>query len=614
MRPLPEVYAAQKSVQLTTTFMGYNANVIIEDGEMHDMENMTGDYYPLLAPRKLRGVTSLDVGNTVVPLTGFHGRDQLVFVRGHDVYYNMSQVAGLSVSTDESMCPKQIISFGAYVCIFPDKMYFNTADLTEAGSMERLFDVDGTNVSLTMCRGDGTDYDMTSITVSEAPPASPENGDLWIDQSDSNDVLRQWSSVVEEWLEVATTFVKIGATNIGKGVQMYDVVELSGISAAAGTDERVAAQVAALNSSGSIVYFAGDNYIVVAGLISQTQLALATGTVRADRTVPDMDFVCESNNRLWGCRYGLRNGETVNEIYASALGSLTNWNRYLGNSQDSWTASVGTDGAWTGAITQRGYPVFFKENCIHRVSGSTPSSFSITTTVCRGVQRGSWRSVAVVNEAIYYKARQGVMMYDGNMPVPVSDQLGSALYSDARAGALGDKYYISMKDAQDNWTQFVYDTEKGIWFKEDSLHALGYGCVADELYLIDEEHNTLVTVTGSQGDLETRPAWSATFSLTGADYGRGGYGGRIRNDITNRRYMSRFVLRIYVEPNTRVKMDIRYDSGDWEEAGEIVGDRLDSYLIPIIPRRCDHLRFRLRGNGDCRIYSISRQMEVAGDG
>ena len=117
-------------------------------------------------------------------------------------------------------------------------------------------------------------------------------------------------------------------------------------------------------------------------------------------------------------------------------------------------------------MTQKGYPVFFKEDCLHLVNGSTPSSFQIKAVMCRGVQDGSYRSAVVVNERVYYKSRTDVMMFDGSMPVSVSEQLGKVLYSDARAGALGDKYYISMVDKNGSWSLFTYDTEKKVWFRE----------------------------------------------------------------------------------------------------------------------------------------------------
>ena len=37
-----------------------------------------------------------------------------------------------------------------------------------------------------------------------------------------------------------------------------------------------------------------------------------------------------------------------------------------------------------------------------------------------------------------------------------------------------------------------------------------------------------------------------------------------------------------------------------------------SFEIPIIPIRCDHMRIRLRGKGDARVYSISKVLEQGG--
>ncbi len=627
MRKMPQIPSVPKQTKMTTTFMGYNHKEIIEDGEMYDMINMSGHLSPILAPRKKRGITEVDPSHTGLPantLYGIHGRDQLVHIIGQHVYYalNPTPIQGISVSTASNMLPKKIVSFGAYVCIWPDKVYFNTADLTDAGQMGKAWEnvyrnaageiTSYVQVSVSLCRGDGTDYDQTNIAYGPAAPTEPTNGQLWIDTAADTDVLRQYMQSVEEWIEVPTTYIKIAATGIGHGLKEYDVIELSGLQAPDGTDSKVTEQIDGLNTT-NIVYFAGENYIVVAGLLSRNVSSLQQRVVRADMTVPDIDFICESNNRLWGCKYGLRGEETVNEIYASALGDFRNWNKVMGLATDSYTASVGSDGPFTGAISQRGYPVFFKENFIHRVSGNQPSNFSITTTACRGVQDGSWRSVQIVNEAILYKSRQGVMMYEGNMPVSIGDALGETLYSDARAGVLGSRYYISMKDQTNHWHQFVYDTEKGTWWKEDGFHAMAYGAVADELYAIDEENNTLVAIGGSMGTIEDNFFWSATFGLQGAEYGRGTYGSRVRSDTSARQYMSRFVMRVYIEPETTVRLEIKYQNGDWEKVGEVTGDRLDSYMLPVIPRRCDNLRFRVSGNGECRIYSIARQMEVGSD-
>ena len=615
MRTMPVLQGKAKSCLMTSAFMGYNHNEIIADSECFDMQNMSGENYPLLTLRKHRGITSLDVsGQPSVPLTGIHGRDQLVFVRGDTAYYNGSAIEGITLSTAESMCPKKIVSFGAYVIIWPDKKYFNTADLTDTGSIDRTWSAAGNGLTLQMCRADGTSYPDT-IPGGNEPPSDPDNGDMWIDESGDNDVLRQYSAAIDEWTEIATTFVKIGGTGIGSGLREYDCIEISGLALAGeDPDVKLENQVSLLNGS-MIVYGSGDDYVIVAGLLSQQVETggLTSDNVRADLVVPDMDYVCESNNRLWGCKYGLVDGEVVNEIYASKLGDFRNWRCFMGLSTDSYAASVGTDGPFTGAVTQRGYPVFFKENAIHRVSGQTPSSFTIQTTIARGVQRGSYRSLAVVQENVYYKARDAVMMYDGNMPQPISDKLGGVLYEDARAGVLHEKYYISMKDAQENWHMLVYDTEHGTWWKEDSTQALGFGTEKDELFYIDEAHNTLVSVKGSTGTAEGDISWSATFDLYGVNYVQSSsYDNPER--VRNEKYISMFKIRMNMAAGATMNLDIQYNGGEWETMGQRTGNGLGTIILPVIPKRCDHVRYRLTGTGDVTIYSISRMMEVGGDG
>ena len=615
MRSMPTIPEVEKNISMTTTFLGYNHAEVIRDGEMYDTKNLSGDIYPSLGLRKKRGITSYDTaGQDPVLLTGINGRDQLTFIRGTKVFYNLLEVEGLTVSAAAADNPKKIVNFGAYVCIWPDKKYFNTVKLADCGSMERLFTIGGENVAASLCRNDGTDYDMTQITISASEPSSPTNGKLWIDQSGDTDVLRQYTASTDEWTEVPTVYTKLSATGIGAGLKEYDAIDLSGLEAASTETQQVQDQIAALNGS-KIVYAAGNNYIVLVGILSGTVSAMKSGTtVKADLTIPDMDYVVESNNRLWGCKYGLSGTEVLNEIRCSALGDFRNWKRFLGNSQDSYVASVGTDGPFTAAVTQKGYPVFFKENCIHQVYGNTPSSFQVETLKCRGCQDGSGKSAVVVNEQVYYKSRTDVMRFDGSMPISVSEQLGDVLYSDARAGTVRGKYYISMKDKDNQWSLFTYDTERGVWYKEDGFKALGFGRVDDELYAIDEENNTLVAMLGSMGTMENDFEWRAEFGLSGLlmQLSKSGYS---REDTPGKRYLSRFDIRMYLEEGSKAELSIMYDSdGKWHKMGEIRGTNMKTRLVPVIPRRCDHLRFRMDGKGDCRIYSISRVLEVGNDG
>jgi len=315
-----------------------------------------------------------------------------------------------------------------------------------------------------------------------------------------------------------------------------------------------------------------------------------------------MDFVIEAGNRLWGCKYGVTaSGVVVNEIYASKLGDFKNWNCFQGISTDSYVASVGTDGAFTGAITHLGYPLFFKENVLHKVYGNYPSNYQIQATPCRGVQSGSSRSLAIVNEVLYYKSRFGVCAYDGSLPTEVSSALGEDAYFNAVAGAHGNKYYISMADSAGLYHLFVCDTAKGMWHKEDNTQVDAWCSHLNEMYYIDHYDGSIKTVFGSGAKETTIIKWMAETGILGTD-------------SPDRKYITRLNVRMALDEGTRVYFYIQYDSmGDWEYIATMDGHNLRSFTVPIKPKRCDHMKLRIEGEGHAKIFSICKMVSEGSD-
>lgn len=487
---LPNLTETSTSTMMTSTFLGLNRNLQTQDGEMSDMENMSCSCYPALSPRGKRGVVE-----TMVNPGGILGKDVLCKIDAGFVYVGDKKVDGITCSMNADMMPKQMVSMGAYLCIWPDKLYVNTADLSDSGSMEAAWvQPEACTVEVMPCRVDGSTYDDGEIILSDSAPADPDNGQLWVDTSSTPHTLKQWSESSGEWVSFATTYVMIRGTenyNLGKQYAVYDTVTIEGMEA----DGDMADQVDALNTD-MIVYAQGEDYIVVAGFVDQA--TTLTGTVTISRPVPDLDFICENNNRLWGCFYGMHNGSPVNEIRASKLGDFRNWSSFMGLTTDSYAVSVGTDGKFTAACTLRGYPTFFKENCIHKIGGTTPSTFTMNTTMCRGVQEGSERSLQIVGEYLFYKGRTEVLSYDGSTPIAISTALGDTVYHDAVGGSFGSKYYLSMREGR-KWHLYVYDTQKGLWMREDDMHAMAFTALDDELYAIDAESRQLIAMNGTDG-------------------------------------------------------------------------------------------------------------------
>jgi len=586
----PKLQNRSAARTIINAFAGYNHNLQIGDGEFYDTKNLTTQYYPLFANRKKRGRLS----NTFTKLQAIIAKDALYWVDNGTLYAN-GYATGLTGL--QTLKETQLVSMGAYICVFPDKKYINTQKLSDYGDMGASWSYQGA-VTYTMCHQDGTYY--TSVVKQATAPTNPNNGDIWIDTSDG-DTVKEYSVYQETWVVVETVYTRLDFLTMGQvatAFKEYDGVNISG------------AYYDDLNGSKIVYAVGGDpvtsyDYIVLIG-IQDTQFIQTNANISISRDVPDMDFVCEAQNRLWGCFYGNDGTQNINEVYCCALGDFRNWEQYLGVSTDSWRASRGSDGPWTGCINYLGTPTFFKENVIHPISVSSVGAHQIGDIPARGVQKGSHKSLAIVNETLYYKSRTGVVAYQGGMPADVSQALGEEKYYKAVAGVFGQRYYISMQDAYNAWHFFCFDAGKGLWMHEDELHVECFAQVGDELYAL--VNNGITAINGTDGVLEGSFEWSATTGIMHYVQTVKGYGAQPV------RYTSRYQIQLNMSRESEMKMYIEYDSsGLWNYAGDVHLPTTGTVTIPLRPRRCDHLRLMFVGRGEVRIYSIARILERGSD-
>ena len=570
----PSLIPLPQTRETLDVFAGYNHNPRIGENECYDMTNLTSRRFPLLSVRQPRELYAENVR-----VLGMASRDSLCYLDGGDLVINGYRVQlGL---TEEG--PKQLVSMGAYLIILPDKVYFNTADFSDRGRIEAEFTA-ASPVTFTPCQPDGTAY--TPDYIQPEQPSGAENMALWVDTSVSPHSLKQYSKAMDLWTGIETVYIKLNCAGIGRPFAQYDGVTLSGLKALEDP------QLQALEGS-AILYHREEDAVVVAGMLDAPVTVEVPMTL--SRKMPDMDFVVESDNRLWGCRYGLgSDGRPVNELYSCKLGDFKNWNCFLGISTDSYYVSVGSDGPFTGAITHGGHPLFFKENCLHKVYGQIPANFSVQTMPCRGVRKGCGGSLAIVNEILYYKSRHGVCAYDGSVPVEVSAALGEQSFGSAVAAAHGNLYYISLEHADTGaYSLFVYDTARGLWYREDDLRVKCFCSCREQLYAATED-GKILALLGNSDAYEKDLPWMLETGILGGS-------------LPDKKYLTRLNLRMSLDLGSRVDLYARYDSrGAWEPLGSITGTELRSFTVPVRPRRCDHLQLRLEGVGDAALHSLTK--------
>ena len=318
-------------------------------------------------------------------------------------------------------------------------------------------------------------------------------------------------------------------------------------------------------------------------------------------------------NRLWGCKYGTVDGKLVNEIYASALGRFDVWRKYAGVSTDSYAASVGSDGQWTGAVNYQGYPLFFKEDRMHKVYVSASGAHRIQEYTMRGVQPGGAKSLAVVDGVLFYKSRDCVCAYDGSgAPTDVSEKLNlNSLWRPGStasiAAAYRDKYYLYLQmNTPPGSRLLVLDTRRGTWYRE-SIPAGGVVgfteflgsllCGAGDIEEIAHDNQESELSGTKEGDV----AWSCETGLIGYS-------------TVEQKYISRFNIRMSLAQGAHMDVLVQYDSdGVWHNQGRLQGVGTRTFMLPVRPRRCDHFRIRLEGSGEVRIYSFAKIFEAGSD-
>lgn len=653
MPTYPTIKETARSQQVTDTFGGYNHNLKIPEGEFYEMENLCGDDYPLLATRKQR--------NT---LQAFGGNLQAMVSKGDNLYY----IAGYDSTTktcgfyagDEKVMDlayagglKRFVSMGAYLLIWPDKVWYNTADGTH-GNMEKMFSAAaGTYLdhSLTSSSGPdgqesydiyvlwyirpcsrdgkivyttGANYGEKRVVVVDGieyhylnfvKPKEPKNGDAYIDRETRTPYI--YNGISKDWSAQDVPVMWLECKGIGSAFAPGDYIRVSGIGPGTYSGLNVGD-----NPSDGVyreVLVTGENYIVLDayapteahGIMNDTPPA--EGYVKAAMDIPDMSYVIEAQNRLWGCKYGTVNGKLVNEIYASALGRFDVWHKFAGVSTDSYAASVGSDGRWTGAVNYQGYPLFFKEDRMHKVYVSASGAHRIQEYTMRGVQPGGAKSLAVVNGVLFYKARDCVCAYDGSgAPTDVSEKLN--LDSLSRPGTTisiaaeyRDKYYLYLQMRTPPGSRLlVLDTRRGAWYRENlpsgsitdfTEHMGSLLCAAGGIEEIAHDNQVSELIGTEEGNV----AWSCETGLIGYS-------------TVEQKYVSRFNIRMSLARDAYMDVLVQYDSdGVWHNQGRIQGVGTRTFMLPVRPRRCDHFRIRLEGSGDVRIYSFAKIFEAGSD-
>lgn len=506
-------------------FGGLDRQARIADGACRDMQNCSTDDYPCLTPRA--GRVKVDTYTSATALMFKRGKPFVI--DGTAAKYGEETVG--TVTAGE----KQLVTMNDWIFLWPDKAGYNVAT-GEWRSMEEHVGplaVHFTKSSIQRKDGQGWPFAVgDGVTISGA--VHEYNNRTAVVQAVRGDTLVFYDNVFH--------YADITAPDTDHTTEDGDDIK----------DEPEEWDEAAL---------------------------------RLDRTVPDLSYVCEKDNRLWGVY--------DQHICCCKLGDGFNWNVFNGLATDAYDVGVGSDGEFTGIIGYSSYVMAFKEHCVHKLQGSKPTNFTANVSYVEGVQTGAAGTMAVYNNVLYYLSRLGVVAFTGGTPESIGAPLACE-YTSAVGGCAGGKYYLSGVDADTGKAEIVvYDTGNGAWAREDSTRVLAFGSDRGRLYYVDDAGG--FWRCGEDGE---RVRWYATF-------------GPFEDPGADKKIASRLDLVLTAADDALVAVDIRTDhrfgETGWRRAWQGKARRADGTLnIPHLPVRGHEFEIRISGEGFATLRGINR--------
>lgn len=508
---------------------GINFSDNYQDGDLADSENLSVRRWPYIATRNARqrqegyqGITALTSWNGLVAVRpGDHDGTQ-----EDEVLYRGESVGWLEHREEA----RQFAAVNTRLVIWPDKVYL---DMTEKTVKPLGAQAEASGVSFPATDKEHTNTKTNTVTFTLA-----------------------------EGVDLSALF------HAGDGVKIDGLVTLKE------------------NNIEPVIKTVTEDTITIDGDVFKvgTEQAADPAKITITRRIPDLDYICESGNRLWGCENASKT------IFVSALGDPTNFFVIGTGATDSYAVNVATPGDFTGCCKLSSSVLFWKEQVLHKFLGSYPAEYIMYTYEMEGVRSGCEKSLTIINDALFYVGLHGVFTYAGGTPADISAVFGEHLITEAVGGTDGEKYWLSCKDNGEE-ALYVFSPNDGVWLKEDSFRFSGIARDGEDVYLLRKDGSVWLADSREQDpQIEWRLEYKPFYET-----------------IEGRKRVSRLLIRMEMPAGAWLRVETATDDERWQEAGLIKGPKTDTVPVMVQPRRGDQYKVRLRGHGPCVIKGCLRE-------
>lgn len=489
---------------------------------------------------------------------------------------------------------KEILRLGSYVLIFPDGIYWNISEPQDFGNISASF-VAEEDVSVSMVDESGQTLSGFYI-VSKLPDTAVSGEVCALVSGDNAPVIKRFDG---HSFKTVKTYIKLMAVGISAEFQEGDTVECAGLEKYLGDHFTVA------RKEPNVLYCEG---VTLSGGSAQN--------VILSRHMPYYDHLAVSGNRLYAVRRGYdRNGNFVSRIYASAIGDPRNWSRYGGGMM----ADCDLHDTFTAVSDYLGMPVVFTENALAEVREKN-GEMLLTPVVGCGVEKGAEGSCQTIGYRLYYKGKNGIYTYDGSYPKCISIGLENGLEVTAEgapSAAHNGFYYIKLSDIKVKEAIYIYNAFDKLWQKENDPGVVSFAVRGGNLYAYFEDPTAENEKCGimlfgyDEADEEAKSYCTALgYPIPEGSVSWYCESGKLGTNELVGMYPVRLTVRLNVRDGGDMAVSLLYDDSEIAERSVSIPKRtVGAVTLPISIKKCDTVRIRFSGHGNCEIlgYGLSYQ-------
>ncbi len=318
-----------------------------------------------------------------------------------------------------------------------------------------------------------------------------------------------------------------------------------------------------------------------------------------ERGMPTMSQLYSCGGRVWG--YKGRN------IYATSYGRVTNWYAYESGKDTSTSKQSPDSDDLTGICGTAGIPVFFSAKAFYTMRGESSDQFRLVCeNTCIGVPEELNGSITSAGDSVIFMSSDAVVRcFDGNR-IEELVSLPARKYVSAHSGFFEGKYYIVLKDEQDNGYFYVYDLDKKLLHQRDYRGFSFFTPFEGHLYVVDPISG-IIAIDDRASELDEY-ADEASWVNSVAEFADVYPHREIPGGEQDNKYSSLKSLRVTASVGDgaydSISVYVKLDNGPWYFLKTLPSGFSGTTDIFAAPNYCHSWRLKLEGTGDYCVKSI----------